>query len=155
MQLPRILISLSALSLVVASPAMAAGAPQSFTVNSGDTAWVLVSAALVLLMTIPGLALFYGGMVRRKNVLSIVLQSFILVGLVSIQWVLFGYSLAFGPDHYSLIGDLSWAGLRSVGMTPDPDYAATIPHLAFMLYQCMFAIITPALITGAFAERIK
>jgi Amt family ammonium transporter len=155
MQLPRILISLSALSLVVASPAMAAGAPQSLTVNSGDTAWVLVSAALVLLMTIPGLALFYGGMVRRKNVLSIVLQSFILVGLVSVQWVLFGYSLAFGPDHYSLIGDLSWAGLRSVGMTPDPDYAATIPHLAFMLYQCMFAIITPALITGAFAERIK
>jgi Amt family ammonium transporter len=124
-------------------------------IDSGDTAWVLVSAALVLLMTTPGLALFYGGMVRRKNVLSMLMQSFILAALVSVQWVLFGYSLAFGPDHWGLIGDLSWAGLNGVGALPNPAYAPTIPHLAFAIYQCMFAIITPALITGAFAERIS
>ena len=124
-------------------------------IDSGDTAWVLMSAALVLLMTTPGLALFYGGMVRRKNVLSMLMQSFILAALVSVQWVLFGYSLAFGPDHWGLIGDLSWAGLNGVGALPNPAYAPTIPHLAFAIYQCMFAVITPALITGAFAERIS
>jgi len=127
---------------------------QSAKIDSGDTAWVMISAALVLLMTAPGLALFYGGMVRRKNVLATLMQSFILAGLVSVQWVLFGYSLAFGPDWHGLIGNLAWAGLNGVGAAPNPEYAATIPHQAYMIYQCMFAIITPALITGAFAERI-
>src|SRR5512136_1164010 len=123
-------------------------------VNTGDTAWMIVSTALVMLMT-PGLAFFYGGMVRRKNVLSVMMQCFMLVGVISIQWVLFGYSLAFGPDHAGLIGGLSWAGLHGVGLEPNPDYAATIPHQLFMVFQMMFAVITPALITGAFAERIK
>jgi Amt family ammonium transporter len=123
-------------------------------IDSGDTAWVLTSAALVLLMTAPGLALFYGGMVRRKNVLSTLMQSFILAALITVQWVLFGYSLAFSPDHHGLIGGLSWVGLNSVGAMPDPDYAATIPHSVYMLFQCMFAVITPALITGAIAERV-
>ncbi len=123
-------------------------------VNSGDTAWVLASAALVLLMT-PGLALFYGGMVRKKNVVGTLMQSFIVIALVSVQWVLWGYSLAFGPGKAGLIGGLSWVGLRGVGLEPNPDYAATIPHQAFMVFQAMFAVITPALITGAFAERMK
>ena len=115
---------------------------------------MLVSTALVMLMT-PGLAFFYGGLVRRKNVLSIMMQCFMLVGVISIQWVLFGYSLAFGPDHGGLIGDFSWAGLSGVGLEPNPDYAATIPHQLFMIFQMMFAVITPALIIGAFAERMK
>lgn len=123
-------------------------------ISSGDTAWVLVCAALVMLMT-PGLGLFYGGMVRRKNVLATILQSFIMVAIVSVQWVLFGYSLAFGPDKWHIIGGLDWVGLRHVGLTPNPDYAATIPHQAFMIFQAMFAVITPALITGAFAERMR
>ncbi len=124
-------------------------------VNSGDTAWVLVSSALVLLMTAPGLALFYGGMVRQKNTLSTIMHSFIIVALVSVQWVLWGYTLAFGPDFHSVIGRLDWLGLEGVNGHPNPDYAPTIPHQAFMLFQLMFAIITPALITGAFAERMK
>jgi Amt family ammonium transporter len=124
------------------------------SVNSGDTAWMIMSTALVMLMT-PGLAFFYGGLVRRKNVLSVMMQCFMLMGVISIQWVLFGYSLAFGPDHGGLIGGLSWAGLHGVGLTPNPDYAATIPHQLFMVYQMMFAVITPALIVGAFAERMK
>jgi len=124
-------------------------------VNSGDTAWVLVSSALVLLMTAPGLALFYGGMVRQKNTLSTIMHSFIIVALVSVQWVLWGYTLAFGPDFHSVIGRLDWLGLEGVNGQPNPDYAPTIPHQAFMLFQLMFAIITPALITGAFAERMK
>ncbi len=132
----------------------AMGEAPASKIDSGDTAWVLVSAALVLLMTAPGLALFYGGMVRRKNVLSTLMQSFILAGLITVQWVLFGYSLAFSPDHHGLIGGLSWIGLNSVGALPDPDYAATIPHSVYMLFQCMFAVITPALITGAIAERV-
>jgi Amt family ammonium transporter len=107
-----------------------------------------------MLMT-PGLALFYGGMVRRKNVLGTIMQSFIALGVVSVQWVLIGYSLAFGPDFGHFIGNLSWAGLNGVGFTPNPDYAATVPHQAYMLFQMMFAVITPALITGAFAERFK
>jgi len=123
-------------------------------VNSGDTAWVLVSAALVLLMT-PGLALFYGGMVRKKNVVGTLMQSFIVIALISVQWVLWGYSLAFGPGESGLIGGLSWVGLRGVGLEPNPAYASTIPHQAFMVFQAMFAVITPALITGAFAERMK
>lgn len=123
--------------------------------NSGDTAWVLVASALVLLMTIPGLAFFYGGLVRRKNVLSILMQCFIIVCVISLQWVLFGYSLAFGPDFHGIIGKLDWMGLSGVGPLPNKDYAATIPHTVFMIFQAMFAIITPALIIGAYAERVK
>jgi Amt family ammonium transporter len=123
--------------------------------NSGDTAWVLTSTALVLLMTMPGLAFFYGGLVRRKNVLSILMQCFIILCVISLQWVLYGYSLAFGPDFHGIIGNLDWAGLRGVGSLPNADYAATIPHSAFMIFQCMFAVITPALIIGAYAERVK
>ena len=123
-------------------------------IDKADTAWMLISTALVLLMT-PGLAFFYGGLVRRKNVLSIMMQCFMLVGVISIQWVLFGYSLAFGPDHWGIIGGLSWAGLHGVGLAPNPDYAATIPQQLFVAFQMMFAIITPALIVGAFAERMK
>ncbi len=124
------------------------------TVNTGDTTWMLVSTALVMLMT-PGLALFYGGMVRRKNVLGTIMQSFIAIGVVTVQWILFGYSLAFGPDVGHLIGSLKWIGLSGVGFAPNPEYAPTIPHESFMMFQMMFAIITPALITGAFAERFK
>lgn len=123
-------------------------------VDTGDTAFVLMSAALVMLMT-PGLALFYGGMVRRKNVLGTIMQSFVAIALVSVQWILIGYSLSFGPDINGIIGGLDWAGLQGVGGAPNPDYAATVPHIAFMIYQAMFAVITPALITGAFAERMK
>jgi len=123
-------------------------------VNTGDTAWVLASSALVMLMT-PGLALFYGGMVRRKNALGTVMQSFIIIGLISVQWVLWGYTLAFGPDWHGIIGQLDWLGLNGVGLEPNAAYAPTIPHQAFMVFQAMFAIITPALITGAFAERMK
>ena len=133
----------------------AAAAPAPPKIDTGDTAWVLVSTALVLAMTAPGVALFYGGMVRSKNALSTVLQSFIILCLISVQWVLWGYSLAFGPDVGHIIGSLSWFGLNGVGVEPNADYAATIPHQAFMLFQMMFAVITPALITGAFAERIK
>jgi Amt family ammonium transporter len=123
-------------------------------IDTGDTTWLLISTALVMLMT-PGLALFYGGMVRRKNVLGTIMQSFIALGVVTIQWVLFGYSLAFGPDIGHVIGGLQWAGLNGVGLEPNPDYASTVPHQAFMVFQMMFAVITPALITGAFAERFK
>ena len=124
-------------------------------VDTGDTAWMLTATVLVLMMTVPGLALFYGGVVRSKNVLATIMHSFILVALISVQWVLCGYSLAFGPDHGHLIGGLGWFGLNGVGASPNPDYAPTIPHQCFMIYQCMFAVITPALITGAFAERMK
>lgn len=124
------------------------------TIDTGDTTFILLSAALVLLMT-PGLALFYGGMVRSKNVLSTIMQNFFVIGLVSVQWVLLGYTLAFGPDINHLIGNLDWLGLTGVGPEPNADYAATIPHFAFVAFQAMFAIITAALITGAFAERMK
>ncbi len=124
------------------------------TINPGDTAWVLVATALVMMMT-PALAFFYGGMVRRKNVLSTLNLSFIIIGLVSIQWVLVGYTLAFGPSISGIIGALDFAGLIGVGSAPNADYAATIPHLAFAAYQMMFAVITPALITGAFVERVR
>ena len=125
-----------------------------FAMNTGDTAFLLLSAALVMLMT-HGLALFYGGMVRRKNILGTIMQSMIVIALVSIEWLLVGYSLSFGPDVKGFIGDLSWFALRGVGLDPYPDYVATVPHQAFMIYQAMFAVITPALITGAFAERIR
>jgi len=122
--------------------------------NAGDTAFVLLSAALVMLMT-PGLALFYGGMVRNKNVLGTIMQSFIILGIISIELVLWGYSMSFGTDHGGLIGGLEWLGLKGVGMDPSSSYGSTVPHLAFMIFQCMFAVITQALITGTFAERMK
>ena len=121
--------------------------------NTGDTAWVLMSAAMVMLMT-PGLAFFYGGMVRRKNMLSVLMQCFIILCVLSVQWVLFGYSLSFAPGS-GFWGGFGWAGLNGVGLEPYADYAATIPHQAFMIFQAMFAVITPALIIGAFAERMK
>jgi Amt family ammonium transporter len=121
-------------------------------VSAVDTAWVLVSAALVMLMT-PALGFFYAGLVRRKNVLATIMHSFFMLCLITVQWMLFGYSLAFGPSVGGLIGGLDWVGLRGVGMAPNADYAATIPHQLFMFFQMMFAVITPALITGAFAER--
>ncbi len=124
------------------------------SINSGDTAFVLVSAALVLLMT-PGLALFYGGMVRKKNVLGTIMQSFFMIALITLEWVYLGYTMSFGPDVAGIIGNLSWLGLKGVGAAPNPNYAPTIPHSVFMIYQCMFAVITPALITGAFAERVR
>ena len=122
--------------------------------NGADTAFVLISAALVMLMT-PGLALFYGGMVRSKNVLGTIMQNFIMLAVVGVLWALYGYSLAFGPDVGHFIGDLSYLGLNGVGFEPFKAYSETIPHQTFMIYQAMFAIITPALITGAFAERMK
>src|SRR6201993_133070 len=128
--------------------------PVAAAQSSGDNAWMLVSAALVLMMTGPGLALFYGGLVRRKNTLAIMMQSFLLMALISVLWALVGYSLCFGGDgHY--IGGFEHAFLRGVGADPNPDYAGTIPQTTFMVYQLMFAIITPALITGATAERMK
>ncbi len=126
--------------------------PES-TISAGDTAWLLASAALVMIMT-PGLAFFYGGMVRKKNTLSTIMQSFSIVAIVSVVWVLWGYSLAFGPDRWGFIGSLDWIGLKGVGVEPAP-LAPTVPHQAYMIFQGMFAVITPALITGAFAERVK
>jgi len=124
------------------------------SVDTGDTAWILISSALVLLMT-PGLALFYGGMARRKNLLSTIMMSFAVMGLIGIIWALWGYSLSFGDDIGSFIGGLNFFGLINVGMGPSAVYASTVPHLAFMVFQGMFAIITVALITGAVVERIK
>jgi Amt family ammonium transporter len=123
-------------------------------INSGDTAWMLTSAALVLMMTGPGLALFYSGLVRRKNVLATMMQSFVLMAVVSIVWALVGFSLAFDVGN-PFIGGLRFAFMKNVWMFPSPDYAATIPFSTFMVYQCMFAVITPALICGAYAERMK
>jgi ammonium transporter, Amt family len=149
----RLLQLILALGLTLGFPAaaFAADAPK---IDSGDTSFILLSTALVMLMT-PGLALFYGGMVRKKNVLSTIMQSFIIIALISIQWVVVGYSLAFGPDHAGIIGGLDWLALAGVGQEPNPDYAATIPALSFMAFQLMFAIITPALITGSIAERMR
>jgi Amt family ammonium transporter len=129
------------------------GRKEETFMDTGDTAFMLIATALVMLMT-PGLALFYGGMVRSKNVLSTILQSFVCLGVVSIIWVAYGYSLAFGPDVNGLIGNLDWAGLAGVGLEPG-KYSDTIPHLLFCAFQLMFAVITPALITGTFAERVK
>jgi Amt family ammonium transporter len=132
----------------------ASGIPQTI-ISAGDTAWVLVSSALVLLMIVPGLALFYGGLVRTKNVLATIMHSFAILCLVTLLWIFVGYSLAFGPDYGGVIGGLEWMGLSGVGMNPNSTYAPTIPHQAFMVFQLMFAAITPALITGAFAERMR
>ncbi len=122
-------------------------------IDTGDTAWVLVSSAFVLAMLVPGLALFYGGLVRSKNVLGTIMQSFVILSVVSLLWIFCGYSLAFGPDKGGVIGGLDWVGLNGVAAEPHPLYGPTIPHQAFMLFQMMFAAITPALIAGAFAER--
>ncbi len=123
-------------------------------INSGDTAWVLISTALVILMT-PALGFFYGGMVRKKNLLSTIMLSITLLALITVQWILYGYTLAFGPDHAGIIGGLDWLGLIGVTGAPHMGYAPGIPHLAFMMFQLAFAVITPALITGAFVERIN
>lgn len=143
-------VLLTGLSFVVAQEA-AAPAPVA---DTGDTAWILMSAALVLLMT-PGLAFFYGGLVRKKNMLSVLMQCFMLMCIITVEWVLIGYSMSFGPDIKGWIGSLEWMGLKGVGLEPYADYSATVPHQAFMIYQAMFAIITPGLILGAFAERMK
>ncbi len=153
------LAALGALSLLAqappAGPTTAELVPKIASAQSaGDNAWMLASCALVLLMTGPGLALFYGGLVRKKNVLGTMMQSFILMVVATVMWALFGYSLSFG-DGNSFIGDMRFAMMNGVGMEPNTDYAATIPHLTWMAFQMMFAIITPALITGAFAERMK
>ena len=149
-------MTILALFPVVMAPATtSAETIAAAAVNGADTAWVLVSAALVLAMTVPGLALFYGGLVRSKNVLGTIMHSFVIVCLISLFWVLLGYSLAFGPDVKGVIGSLAWAGLSGVGLSPHAVYGPTIPHQAFMVFQLMFAAITPALITGAFAERMK
>ncbi|MHB1419452.1 MAG: ammonium transporter [Bacillota bacterium] len=140
-----------ALLLIIPEAALAAGGT---TIDTGDTAFMLLATAMVMLMT-PGLALFYGGMVRRKNVLGTMMHSFVPIALISIQWILFGYTLAFGPDKGHIIGSLGWFGFKGVGLAANPDYAATIPHQAFAMFQLMFAIITPALISGSFAERVK
>jgi ammonium transporter, Amt family len=144
-------VALAADETAAAAAAVTTEAPK---IDTGDTAFVLISAALVMIMT-PGLALFYGGMVRTKNALSTIMQSFFIVALISVQWVLWGYTLAFGPDVGHVIGNFDWLALNGVGQDPNADYAATIPHLAFMIFQAMFAVITPALITGSFAERMK
>jgi len=123
-------------------------------ISSGDTAWMLMSSALVMLMT-PGLALFYGGLTRSKNVLSTIMHSFMMLGVMTIQFTVIGYTLAFGPDQWGLIGNLDWIALTDVSATEPGPYADTITHQTFMIFQLMFAVITPALITGAFAERAK
>lgn len=123
-------------------------------IDTGDTAWLLISTALVMIMT-PGLGFFYAGLARKKNIVSTLFQCFAAVGVISIVWILWGYSLAFGPDRFGLIGGLEWFGLNGVGPDPNPDYAATVPHSTYAIYQMMFAVITPALIAGAFAERVK
>jgi len=128
------------------------GAPK---IDTGDTAWILVSSAFVLCMTLPGLALFYGGLVRSKNVLGTIMHTAVILCLITLVWVLCGYSLAFGPDIGGVIGSLEWIGLQGVGLEPSPNYASTIPHQVFMVFQLMFAAITVALITGSFAERMN
>jgi len=137
--------------------AQASGSPPAAgpRIDTGDTAWVLISSALVLAMVVPGLALFYGGLVRGKNVLGTIMHSLVILCLVSVIWILFGYSLAFGPDKGGLIGGLEWFALNGVGADPHATYGPTVPHQAFMVFQLMFAAITPALITGAFAERMR
>ena len=150
--LPGKILALAALLLLCALCAFAQETKPG--IDTGDTSWVMMSAALVLLMT-PGVGLFYGGMVRKKNVVSILIQSFVIIAVISLQWVFYGYTLSFGPDMGGLIGGLKFLGLSGVGIDPNTEYAATIPHIVFMLFQMMFAIITPALIIGAFTDRIK
>ena len=131
------------------------GRPVATGIDSGDTAWMLAATALVLTMIVPGVAFFYGGLVRSKNVIATMVQIFAILCLVTVIWALCGYSLAFGPDRGGVIGGLDWVGLGGVGAAPHPTYGPTIPHEAFMLFQLLFAAFTPALIAGAFAERMK
>lgn len=155
-RLTRIILMATVFVLTLPAMAWADDAVEAAaTIDTGDTAWVLVSAALVMLMTLPGLALFYGGLSRKKNVLSTIMYSFFAMVIITLQWPLWGYSLAFGPDIGHFIGSLDWIGLNNVGVDPNPDYAATIPHQAFMVFQMMFAVITAGLISGAFAERMR
>jgi Amt family ammonium transporter len=140
--------------LLVFSISCAVFAQDAPKIDTGDTTWMLISTALVMLMT-PGLALFYGGMVRKKNILGTIMHSFISFGVITVIWILYGYSLAFSPTVNGFIGGLDWIGLRGVGLEPNLNYAGTIPHQLFMLFQMMFAIISPALISGAIAERMK
>ncbi|GJL59514.1 MAG: ammonia channel protein [Nitrospirales bacterium] len=132
-----------------------AGEQGLLKIDTGDTAWLLMSSALVLCMTLPGLALFYGGLVRKKNVLGTIMHTMVILCVISLLWVLCGYSLAFGPDVGGVIGGLAWVGLNGVGLDPSPVYASTVPHQVFMFFQLMFAAITVALITGSVAERMK
>ena len=146
--------SIAAVIAVAAVPGIALGAEGDLPIDSGNTAWLLMATALVMVM-LPGLALFYGGLVRRKNVLSTIMHSFFGLAIVSVVWVLVGFSLAFGPDvnGMGLIGNLDYVGFMGVGLVPSPVYATTVPFVLFAAFQLMFAAITPALITGAFAER--
>lgn len=140
--------------LLIFFHASAVFAESGSSIDTGDSAFVFISAVLVFIMT-PGLALFYGGMVRKKNVLNTMMNSFVIIALISIQWIVAGYSIAFGPDRLGLFGSLDWLGFKGIDGSPNLDYAGTIPQSLFALFQMMFAIITPALITGAFAERIR
>jgi Amt family ammonium transporter len=149
-RVPRLIPLIS----LLAAPLVAQTAPAEPKINAGDNAWMLTSAALVLMMTGPGLALFYGGLVRSKNVLATMMHSFALMAVVTVLWAVYGYSLAFAEGN-PYFGSLKYAFLNKVGAAPNPDYGATVPHETYMIYQLMFAIITPALISGAFAERIK
>ncbi len=144
---------LASLLLCGLAPFAQAATEAPTTITAADTVWVLLSTSLVMLM-MPGLAFFYGGLVRRKSILSILMQCFMLMCLISLQWVFFGYSLSFGPDIGKIIGNLDWMGLHSIGVEASP-YAPKVPHLAFVLFQMMFAVITPGLIIGAFVERIR
>src|SRR5271165_5800714 len=152
--LPTLLLAQSAPAPTMEARMIAVEAAAKSAQSAGDNAWMLVSAALVLMMTGPGLALFYGGLVRRKNVLSTMMHSFSLKAVVTVIWAVCGYSFAFAEGN-SFVGGLNYLFLNNVGAAPNPDYAGTIPQQTFMIYQLMFAIITPALITGAFAERMK
>ncbi len=152
MMLPAAALFMTIPALAWAEEAAEAAAP---VIDTGDTSFVLISAALVMLMTLPGLALFYGGLSRKKNILSTIMYSFFAMVVISIQWALFGYSLSFAPDVGQIIGNLDWVGLKGVGFAPSDVYGTTIPHMAFMVFQLMFAVITPALISGAFAERMR
>ncbi len=143
----------SLLSTVLIPGVALAGTPTP-QISEGDSAWILASSALVLIMT-PGVAFFYGGLVRKKNVITTMYQVVAVILIVSVQWVLFGYSIAFGPDVHHLFGNLSWAFFNNVGATPDSNYAGTIPNMLYGIFQMMFAIITPALIVGGLAERVK
>ena len=149
-----VLLTTICLVALLASTAWPQEPKQELKIDTGDTAWMLASSALVMAMILPGLALFYGGLVRTKNVLGTLMHSVIILCVISLVWVLWGYSLAFGPDKWGIIGGLDWLGLNGVGAEPS-EYAQTIPHQVFMVFQLMFAAITPALITGAFAERMK
>jgi ammonium transporter, Amt family len=149
----RLMKGVLVVAFVLIFATLAQAADGKATINEGDTAWLLCSAALVMFMTAPGLALFYGGLVSQRNVLSILMQSFFLLCFISLQWVLWGYSLAFGPDHGGLIGGFTYLFFQHVGT--NPSGSMTVPHVAFAMYQCMFAVITVALITGAVAERMK